>query len=120
MMKLCIGLLYIILKSSHEVNLILSSHPSDYMNNYQDSFSSDSSNPTIPISTNIKNKPAYSLHQPKTIPPRKPPKPRKNNKKDKVCNSKWEKRRSVSDYLILGDGYYNSKDVKEITRRFMQ
>jgi hypothetical protein len=25
----------------------------------------------------------------------------------------------VSDYLILGDSYYNSKNVREITRRFI-
>lgn len=51
-------------KISHEVSLLLSSHPSDYMNNYEDSLSSDSSNPTIKITIQPKNKPSLSLHQP--------------------------------------------------------
>lgn len=91
------------------------------MNNYEESFSSDSSNPTLPLSI-YRPHPTLSLHNPNPNPKpnKKPVKSRKNNKAEKISNVKTKKKRSVSDYLILGDGYYNSKDVKEITRRFME
>lgn len=92
------------------------------MNNYEDSLSSDSSNPTIKISLQPKNKPSLSLHQPshtRSHTHKLPKNHKKPSKKEKPTANKAKAKRSISDYLILGDTCYASKNVKEITQRLI-
>jgi hypothetical protein len=106
---------------SHEVSLPATSHPSDYMNNFQDDASSDSSNPTVKITHRNNNRPTQTLLPPTNNPKKPKPKPPKATKKTRPSKPRPPagKQRSCSDYLILGDSYLTSTKAKEITRRLV-
>jgi hypothetical protein len=109
----------------HEVSRLIPSHPSDYMNNFEDSLSSDSSNPTIKMAHHPKTRATHSLHHPcpPPLPPRPPKKTSKHAKhptKAKPTAKESGKGRAVSDYLILGESYFRSAKVREVTRRFVE